>query len=144
MSKSAVGPSASQISEKWNRRMKTSITDITAGIDRVTESPMEAAAAKQDKMIQNLTESVQSGKWAASLRKVSLADWKGKTKEKVIQRLSGGVDAAMAKRQEFDQYLVTTLNAILPTIAAMPDMNIEDSKARVGAMMDYMHTHKYK
>lgn len=144
MSKTKVTLSPSQISDKWNRRMKNSISDIQAGIDSVSESPMEKAAEKSEKMLQNLTNAVQSGKWANGLRKVSLAEWKQKSKEKVAQRLASGVDNAMSKRREFDQYLVNTLNAKLSEINDMPDMTLEDSVNRVRAMMQHMHDNPYK
>ena len=144
MGKSKVTLSPQQISDKWNKRMKNSITDIQTGIDAVTESPTAKAASKADKMLQNLQASVQSGKWANSLNAVSLADWKQKTKEKVAQRMATGVDQAMSKRQKFDQYLVNTINAGLGTVNSMPDMTFEDSVNRVRAMMEHMRNNPYK
>lgn len=144
MAKTKVTLSASQISDKWGRRMKASVTDIQNGIDAVTESPTEKAASKQDKMLNNLTQAVTSGKWGNSLRAVSLQDWKSKTKDKVATRLASGVDAGMAKRQKFDNYLVQTLNAVLPTINAMPDMTLEDSVNKVRAMMTHMRDNSYR
>jgi len=144
MAKTKVGLSPQEISNKWNRNMKNSVADIQRGIDGVSEAPGEKAAAKADKMLQNLTASVTSGKWAAQVAAVPLADWKTKTKEKVAQRLAGGVDGAMGKRQQFDQYLASTLNGVLPQVAAMPDMTIEDSVNRVRAVMEHMHNNPYK
>jgi hypothetical protein len=144
MSKSKVSLSANQISDKWNRRMKGAVTDIQAGVDSVTENPAEKAIAKQDKMLQNLTKAVNDGRWANGLGKVTLNDWKTKTKEKVGQRLASGVDGAMAKRQKFDAYLVNTLNGVLPTIQNMPDMTFEDSVNRVRTVMEHMHNNPYK
>lgn len=144
MAKSKVTLSSSQISEKWNRNMKNSITDIQNGIDSVTESPMAKAAAKADKMLQNLSASVQSGKWANSLNAVPLASWKQVTKEKTAQRLATGVDQAMSKRQKFDTYLVTTVNSGLSKVNALPDMTFEDSVNRVRTMMQHMRDNPYK
>lgn len=144
MAKSKVTLSAGQISDKWNRNMKNAITDIQTGIDSVTESPMAKAANKADKMLQNLQASVQSGKWANSLNAVSLTDWKNKTKEKTAQRLATGVDQAMSKRQKFDSYLVSTVNAGLSKVNALPDMTFEDSVNRVRTMMQHMRDNPYK
>jgi len=144
MSKNKVSLNANQISDKWNRRMKGSISDIQAGIDAVTENPAEKAIQKQDKMLQNLTKAVNDGRWAAGLGNVTLSDWKAKTKEKVGQRLGSGVDGAMQKRQKFDAYLVNTLNQILPTVSKMPDMTFEDSVNKVRAVMEHMHNNRYK
>lgn len=144
MSKSKVNLTPDQISSKWNQNMKQSIPFIQQGIDSVTESPMEKAASAKDKMLQNLTESVNNGKWEAGLRKVTLGDWKQKTKAKVAQRLAQGVDGAMNKRKAFDSWLVNKLNSVLPTISQMPDMTLQDSLNRVQAMMEAMHNDPYK
>lgn len=144
MAKNKVSLSPSDISEKWNRRMKGSIQDIQKGIDGVTDSPAEAAVAKQDKMLQNLTQAINDGKWASGLSKVTLQDWKSKTKQKVQERLAGGVDGAMGKRKDFDQYLVNTLNGILPDIKNSPDMTLEDSVNRVRMLMEHMANNRYK
>ncbi len=144
MSKEKVSLSPTDISDKWGRRLKGAVADIQKGIDSVTVSPGEKAAAASDKMLANTTEAIANGRWGRAVAKMPLSEWKGLTKTKVAQRLAGGVDGAMGKRREFDTYLVNTVNGVLPAIAAMPDSTIEDSKARVGAFMDHMHNNPYK
>lgn len=144
MSKSKVTMSSNDISDKWNRRMKGAVTDIQAGVNRVTENPAEKAILKKDKMLSNLTKAVNDGKWEAGLRNTTLSDWKSKTANKVGQRLASGVDEAMPKRQKFDNYLVSTLNEILPQVQNMPDMTFEDSVNKVRAVMEHMHNNPYK
>ena len=144
MSKQKVRMQSSEISEKWGRNLKHSVPDIQKGLDNVTEAPSAKAIEKQDKMLTNLTESVNNGTWAARLGRVSLAEWKEKTKKKVAERMSGGVDGAMGKRKEFDNYLVAELNSILPEIANMEDLTLEDSVARVRKLMEHMASHPYK
>lgn len=144
MSKGRVSVQPGQISDKWNKNLKSAVPYIQQGIDNMQVSPTEEAAKKQDKMLQNVQEAVSSGRWATALRGVSKADWQAVTKKKVASRLAGGVDEAMPKRQKFDTYLVNTLNGILPGIAAMPDMTLDDSKARVIALIDGMAANPYK
>lgn len=144
MSKTKVRAAATAISEKWGRNLKHSVPDIQSGLDNVTEAPSAKAVEKQEKMLTNLTAAVNDGTWAKRLLKVDLASWKKTTKEKVAQRMSGGVDGAMGKRKEFDNYNVSTLNAILPEIAGMADMTIEDSVARVEKLMRHMADNPYK
>ena len=143
MAKSKLSITASDISKKWNTRMKQSIPDIQRGINAITEHPGVKAAAAQDKMLANLTQSVQSGRWAKAVSAGSLSDWKTKTSQKVAERLSGGVDAAMGKRNAFDNWLVSTLNEVLPAVANMPNLTFEDSIARSAAYMRAMHERKY-
>ena len=144
MSKTSVRLSPDKISDKWNRHMKADVPDIVTGIDAMAVDPGQRAVDQQDKMVRNLTESVQNGTWAKSRLAVSKSDWQAITKAKVSQRLSTGVDQALPKRKKFDSWLVGRLNSILPEIDAMSDMTLEDSKARVFRLMDHMAAEKYK
>lgn len=144
MSKTNISMSPSDISDKWNRRLKGSVSDIQKGIDAVTVSPMQQAAKKLDKAKANYMAAIDSGRMAKALNAVDFQGWKDTTKKKVGERLSGGVDGAMTKRAAFDSYLVTTLNAVLPKIAAMPDLTLDDSLNRVRTLMEHMSTNRYK
>ena len=144
MSKTKVSLSPGDISDKWGRRLKGSVADIQKGIDAVDTSPGEKAAAASDKMLANTTEAIANGRWGRAVAKMPLAEWKNLTKAKVAQRLAGGVDGAMGKRREFDNYLVSTVNGVLGQIAGMPDATIEDSVNRVRTFMEHMHNNPYK
>lgn len=144
MGKSKVNVTADQISSNWNKQMKASVTKMVNGVNSVTESPMEKAAAQEAAMLQNVTESITSGRWKNSLLKVDLSTWKTKTAAKIQTNLGPGVDAAMTKRQQFDRWLVENLNTILPTIAAMPGGTYDQKKQKAIAYMDAMHERKYK
>jgi len=97
---------ASQFQEKHARRLKAAVEDVRQGIDRVTENPCEKAAAKQDKMLSNLTASVQQGKWAAGLKRVSLEDWKRKARDIGVNRIAAGIDGAKDKVVAFAEVLL--------------------------------------
>jgi len=144
VAKTKVKISASDISDKWSRRLKAAVPDITAGVDRVAEAPGALAAEKADKMRQRLIEALDAGIWQARVSAVPLATWKEVTKRKVTQRLAGGVDEARGKRQAFDRWLVDRLNAVLPESAAMPDLTLEDSINRVRALIEHMAAERYK
>ena len=144
MSKTRVTGTPSDTSSKWQSAMKSSVSRIQSGIDAVQESPMEKAVQAKDKMLAGVTAAVNDGRWEKGLQSVTLSDWKTKTKAKVASGLATGVDAAMPKRQKFDTWLHSTLNAVLPTVAAMPKMSMSDSLARVAAVMEHMHNNRYK
>jgi hypothetical protein len=40
---------ADEAYEKWSRNLSNAVADVKAGIDRVTESPMQKAAANEEK-----------------------------------------------------------------------------------------------
>ena len=134
--------SPADITKKWQKRLTASNPDIQAGVQRVQENPMAKAAAQADKWHQRVLES--KDKWQNSMNKVSMEEWKQKTMQKVAQRMSGGVQEARTKHEAFSKYLVDTLNSVLPEIHSMPNMTLEDSKARVNAYMDKMAAKPYK
>lgn len=131
-----------EATEKHARRLKASTEDMRRGIERVTESPTEKAAAKQDKMLANLTASVQSGKWAAGLKRVSLDEWKKKARDVGVNRVAAGIDAAKEKVQAFFEDLLPHIDRGQAVIAAMPDVTLDDNINRSVAFMRHMATMK--
>lgn len=144
MAKTKVGLSSADISTKWNSRMKGAVTDIQKGIDAVTENPAQKAIAAKDRMLAGVTAAVNDGRWENGLNKVDLNTWKTKTKQKVAERLSGGVDAAMTKRRDFDQWLTNTLNGVLPAVAAKQKLTLEDGIERVRMIATHLRDNRYK
>lgn len=133
-----------KVSAKWASRLTGAIGDIVEGVNGVTESPMEKAAGKSEKMLANLSKSVTSGKWANSLRKVPLETWKSKTAAKVKERLAGGVQAAMPKRQEFDRFWIPRTQEVSARIASMPDLTLQDSINRAAENIRLLAEQPYK
>lgn len=121
---------AEEFAEKQGRRLKAALHDIEKGIDRVTESPTEKAAKKQEKMLNNITQAIREGKWANGLRRVSLEDWKKAIKEKGVGRIAAGVDASRDKVRNFAEQLIAYQNSQLEQLEKMPDMTLQDSVAR--------------
>lgn len=142
MAKSKVAISPDQVSSNWNKGMKGAVPKMQAGVNAVTDSPMERAAANVDAYVQGVAASAD--RYVAGLRKTTLADWKRNTSDKIGQRMSGGVDAAMPKRQDFDRYLVNTLNGVLPQVATMPNRSIDEGLAKVRAVVEHMHNNPFK
>jgi hypothetical protein len=129
-----------QFQDKHNRRLKASIPDITLGVNAVTVSPTSAAAAKQAKMLDRLSTAVNSGKWAASLRAVTLDQWKTATVTKGIPRIAGGIDGSADKVIAFATRLLPFETTLQNTVNAMPDVTLEDSIARMTAWVRGMVT----
>lgn len=117
--------------EKWARRLKASIPDIEAGVDRVTEAPGKKAAAKADKMLAGITEAVRDGTWARRVGAVSLEEWKSKMKSKGVGRIAAGVDAAAGKAEDFFSQLFSYQDGLQGKMDAMPDLTLEDSINRM-------------
>lgn len=122
-------------SEKWSRNMSQAGPYIQAGVEAVTEAPGVKAAQKADKMLARLTESVQSGKWAARVSSVDVNTWKKATIEKGLGRISAGVQAAKPKVQQFAEELLPFEESLKAQIEKMPDVTQGDSEARMLAWM---------
>jgi len=122
---------AEEYAEKQARRLKGATEDIRRGVMAVTEAPTAKAAAKADKMLANLTQAVQSGKWARRLKAVGLEDWRTKTLEKGLNRIAQGIDSAHAKQVEFASQLLPFEATLQAKVEAMPDATLEDSISKM-------------
>jgi len=116
---------------KHARRLKAAVEDVRTGIDRVTENPCDKAAAKQDKMLANLTSAVSSGKWAAGLKRVSLEEWKRKARDIGVNRIAAGIDGAADKVVAFAEQLLPHIDREQAKIKAMPDVTLDDNINRM-------------
>jgi hypothetical protein len=133
---------ADQAAAKWGRNAQAAVGDYTEGVNRVTESPTEKAAAAEVKMLQNIMESINNGTWAASLRNITLEQWKTATATKGAQRYGPGVQAAIDKQAAYYRAAFPKIQALQDQIRGMPNLTIEDSIARAAAFMRGMHAIK--
>ena len=117
--------------EKWANRLKGATGEVRAGVESVTESPMDKAADAADKWINRVQEAHSSGKFAARLRATPLAKWKQNTLEKGIGRIAAGVDNARGDVQSFYDQLFPFQDSLKATVESMPDVTLEDSIARM-------------
>jgi len=133
---------AQQFQEKHARRLTAAVQDVKDGIDRVTINPCEQAAAKQAKMLANLTASVNDGRWAAGLKRVSLEDWKKKARDVGAGRIPAGIAAAKDKVIAFAEQLLPHIDAGQAKIANLPDITLEDNINRMVEFTRHMASMK--
>jgi len=122
---------AKEFQEKHNRRLKAATDDMRAGVERVTESPTAKAAKKADKMRANVVASIDNGKWAAGLNRVTLDDWKSKMINKGVGRVAAGIDEAAAKVEAFASELLPHIDKVKSEIERLPDVTLEDNIQRM-------------
>jgi hypothetical protein len=127
-----------EAADKQVRRLQGATEDMRRGIEAVTVAPTEQAAAKQDKMLNNLTQAVVSGKWAAGLRRVDLGTWKDRAIVKGLPRVGPGIQAARPKVEAFFSKLFPHQEALQKKVKGMADLTIEDSANRMVAWMKGM------
>lgn len=129
---------AIEFQEKHARRLKGSVEDIRKGIDRVTENPCDKAAAKKDKMLTNLTEAVQSGKWEAGLKRVPLEKWKKQARDVGVNRIAAGIDAAKEKTVAFAEQLLPHIDRGQEKLKSMADLTLDDNINRMTSFVRHM------
>lgn len=129
---------AKEFQEKHNRRLKAATEDMRLGVERVTESPTAKAAKKADKMRANILKSIDSGKWAAGLNRVTLEDWKSKMINKGVGRVAAGIDEAEGKVVAFAEKLLPHIDAGQVIISKLPDVTLEDSINRMTTFTRHM------
>jgi hypothetical protein len=129
---------AAEFQDKHARRLKAAVEDVKKGIDRVTENPCEKAAAKQDKMLANLTAAVNDGKWSAGLKRVDLATWKKQARDVGANRIAAGIDAAKDKVVSFAEELLPHIDRAKAAISGMPDITLDDNINRMTSFIRRM------
>lgn len=120
-----------EFQEKHARRLKASVEDMRRGVENVTESPTAKAAGKAEKMRANIVASIDNGKWAAGLKRVTLEDWKSKMIDKGLNRVASGIDGAAQKVESFASELLPHIDKVQSEVKKMPDVTLEDSINRM-------------
>ncbi len=120
-----------QAQDKLARRLKGATEDIRQGVARVTTAPGIQAAAKTDKMRQNILAAIDSGKWAERTKSVTVEDWKSKMSDKGIPRIAAGIDAAKDKTIDFFSQLLPFQDNLASKVNSMPDLTLEDNLNRM-------------
>lgn len=133
---------SSEFQEKHARRLSQATEDVRKGIQRLTVNPCELAAAKKDKMLQNVTAAIQDGRWENGLKRVSLDDWKNKALNVGVGRIAAGIAAAKDKVIAFADQLLPHIDAGQAKIKNLPDLTLEDNIARMDTFIRHMATFK--
>lgn len=131
---------ADQAQAKWVNRLSGATTEIANGVDRVTQAPGTAAAAKSAKWEQNVL--AAKDKWKARVASVTLDEWKSAMKEVGVPRVAQGAQAKQAKFGKFASEFFPHLERGLTTIDRMPDTTFEERVQKSIAMMRHNHSFK--
>lgn len=133
-------PSASSAAERWVSGLSGATQKITEGVQNVTSSPTEAAAASLDRYLSSVTAAVQSGRMADRLRAVSLESWKNSFVTKGIPRIASGARASQGK---FETFMRSFLPYIAQSVAELPPRgSYSENVQRMNVMVDLLHQYK--
>lgn len=121
------------VTDKWANNLGAATDSIKAGVQAVSVSPMEKAAAKADDWANGVMRS--KDKFQRGLRRVSLADWQTATIEKGVPRVSSGAQAAKPKMQAFMTEFLPHVDRIAQQVRAMPKGGLDNGIARATAQI---------
>ncbi|MGB9740126.1 hypothetical protein [Chloroflexus sp.] len=135
---------SAEFAEKWARRISGAVSDVQAGVARVSESPGSAAARQAKKWVSKITDPKTQQKWARNVGSISLEEWKAQMINVGAGRIPSGAEAARGKVEAFATQLLQHQESGLSKIKSMPDVTIEDSKARMMAWFDHMSKFEFR
>lgn len=124
---------AQQAADKWTQRLQASTQQIADGVNRVTVAPGQKAAAAANLWLQRVQQA--RDKYANNVARVSLADWQQAMISKGIPRISQGATAGAPKMAAFMNEFLPHLAAGVAQVERMPKGTIEQSIARMEAMV---------
>ncbi len=108
---------------------------IRSGVQAVTTSPTQAAAAAVNTWQQRVADPNTARKFQASLSRISLADWQNAMINKGIPRISTGAQAAIPKFQAFMQQFLPFEDNIANQVRQMPKATLDDRINRAVAQI---------
>jgi len=119
--------------QNYQTAMGSSVTreKYKKGVAAVTVSPMAKAADNDQKYLENVRKSVDSGRRGNKMRAMPIDAWRGPALAKGADRLQSGATASQGKVAKHFQDYASTYEQIINETAAMPNNSIDDGLARV-------------
>ena len=115
---------AQAATQKWVTNLSNSTAAMTAGANRVTQSPGALAAAAADKWLARVTAAKQ--KFIARSGAVTVDQWRTAYTTYGIQRVASGAQAKQGKMLSFQTDWLNYLQANMSKIDRMPTTTLQD------------------
>lgn len=122
--------SATSIAAKWARNLQASGQAITDGVNAVTTSPGQLAAAQQGRWLAAIQESAP--RWAAAVGAVSLQYWQQSMIQKGIPRVQSGATQGQPKMESFMSQWMPFEQSVVGSLP--PRGSLEENIARAAAV----------
>ncbi len=130
---------AAQAASNWQGASGKATTDYVAGVQATQKDQAALAVAQQSALLNNFTQSVTSGRWAAGVTRRGTAYWKQQTEAKssnYSQGYSAGAGNYAAAAQK-------VMAAIAQGVANLPPRgDINQNLQRVQSLDLYLHSLK--
>lgn len=127
---------------KWQTRLSGASAQITAGVQRVTSSPGQAAAAKSAKWVAAMTDPAVQAKWKNNVAAVSLQEWQDMMINVGIPRIAQGAQSKQGKYLAFAEQFFPFLARNVQQVESMDDTSFASRVQRAVQMMTLNHQFK--
>lgn len=134
--------SPQQVAKRWADSVRNNVQRYVDGIDSVTESPTQKAAAAVDRYQAGVNKAVSEGKFQDGCNAVTLEDWKSRAKNKGKANMATGATEAEPRVAKVMASLLPYTASVSDQIAAMPKGTLEDSIARSRKAIELMSQFK--
>lgn len=128
-----VRANAQQATAKWVQNIGQATERITAGVQAVSVSPGQKAAAAHAKWLARVQ--AAADKWRSRVGAVSLQDWQQSMISVGIPRIAQGAQAKQGKMEAFMNEFLPYLSQGVQRIDSMPSVTLEDGINRAVAMI---------
>lgn len=136
--------SPSDATSRWVQQLSGAGARITAGVQAVSTSPGQAAAAKFQKWVASLQDPAVQQKWRTNVAAVQLSEWQQLMTEVGIPRIASGAQAKQGKYQAFAESFFPFLARNVAQVEAMDDSTFQARVQRAVQMMTLNHGYKGK
>lgn len=126
---------AANAANRWASGMAGAAEKIKAGVNAVTEAPTAKAARRSDAYLAGVQRALASGKYQASLERVTLQEWQKAMNDKGVMRVASGAAEAKGKFQSFMSEFLPYVENAVRELESMPRGDLEQNIARATAMM---------
>lgn len=134
--------SPQQVAQKWTQNLSASTQSIQAGVQGVTVSPTQLAAANPEGYLAGIQRAVSSGKWQNKLQAVSLQQWQQAMVTKGIPRIQTGAQAGQPKMLAFMQNFLPYVQQAKQQLASTPRGSLAQNQQRMIQWSNLMSQYK--
>jgi hypothetical protein len=128
-----------QAAANWVAAQGRAVVAYEQGVQGYSGDWAGATTSQQQTMLNNVTQAITSGRWAAGVQAVGTAGWKAKTVAK-SNNYSGGYSTGAADQAIAIGKIINALSAIVPSLPPRGDFNA--NKLRSTTLMDALHAQR--
>lgn len=130
---------AQQAAANWAASAGRAASDWAQGVQNYSGDWAGATVSQQAILLQNVTQAISSGAWAAGVQRRGTAGWKAATVSKQ-GNFTTGFQAGAANQAAASQKIMSALANIVPNLPARG--TYEQNKIRSTTLMDALHAQR--